>query len=291
MVPYILDLPTMGLRVADLVDVDSEKWRALSEAAYGPMRLVYRREWRRIGALERRITDAFDRSLLVSTAEAAVLSRLAPARADRIQGISNGVDHRYFHLAASWEPPFDSSPPAFVFTGTMDYAPNIDAVTWFASEVLPLIQKTAPNARFVVVGANPTPAVLRLGQRRGVTVTGHVPDVRPYLAHATAAVAPLRIARGIQNKVLEAMAMARPVVLTAAALEGIAAVPGQEVLLAETPDAFAKACCAVMDDARAAALGAAARARVLRDHDWDATLRPLADLLRTGAASRLAEAA
>lgn len=295
MAPYVLDLPPTGARIIDLVDVDSEKWRALSATAKGPMRLVYRREWRKIAALERRVASVFDTSLLVSAAEAALFARLVPGAAGRIRGVSNGVDHRYFDPAAADVPPFDRpfdpSAPAFVFTGTMDYPPNVDAVGWFATEILPLIRQTAPAARFLIVGANPTQAVLRLGQRDGVTVTGRVPDVRPYLAQATAAVAPMRVARGIQNKVLEAMAMARPVVLTAGALEGIEATPGQEVLLADTSAAFAASCCRMLDPAAAAAIGAAARARVLRDYDWQATLRPLDDVRRTNVAARLTEPA
>src|SRR5438270_733322 len=124
--------------------------------------------------------------------------------------------------------PFPPGGPVYVFTGAMDYPPNVDAVRWFADNVLPLL----PGARFVIVGASPAASVRALADRPGITVTGRVPDVRPYLLHADAAVAPMRIARGIQNKVLEAMASARPVVATSDALEGIAAVPGTEVLAA-----------------------------------------------------------
>ena len=214
MAPYILDLPKTGTRVVDLVDVDSEKWRAFAETTTGPMRLVYRREWRKIAALERRIARECDLSAFVSDAEARLFARQHPDCAARIRGVSNGVDHRYFDPALDHPPVYDTTRPNYVFTGTMDYPPNVEAVGWFAADILPLIRRTLPAARFHIVGSNPSPEVLKLAQLDGVFVTGRVPDVRPYVAHATAGVAPMRIARGIQNKVLEAMAMARPVVLT-----------------------------------------------------------------------------
>ncbi len=283
--PYILDLPFGGTRVVDLVDVDSEKWRALADVARGPMRLVYRREQRKIAALERRIATECDLSVLVSDAEAGLFERLQPDCAGRIRGVSNGVDHDYFDPGEAFDPPFDPARPTYVFTGTMDYPPNADAVTWFATSILPLLRRTVPDARFCIVGSNPSPAVRRLAAIEGVTVTGRVPDVRPYLAHAAAAVAPMRIARGIQNKVLEAMAMARPVVLTPDALEGIDAVPGREVLLAGTETGLAAACARV-SAGDADGIGAAARRRILLDYGWDACLSRYDDVLRPEAAAR-----
>jgi sugar transferase (PEP-CTERM/EpsH1 system associated) len=277
--PYMLDLRGRErVCITDLVDVDSEKWRAYAATAPLPMRWLHRREWRRVAALEARIARECDWSTFVSADEAALFTRLQPAYADKIRAISNGVDHAYFDPAQHFDPPFAADRPNFVFTGTMDYPPNIDAVTWFARAILPLIRRRAPDACFHVVGANPTAEVRALAALDGVLVTGRVPDVRPYLAHASAAVAPLRIARGIQNKVLEAMAMARPVVVTPDALEGIEAVPGIEVLLADTPDAFAAACLAAAGDA-GAAIGAAARRRVKRDYVWAERLRGFDPLL------------
>jgi sugar transferase (PEP-CTERM/EpsH1 system associated) len=278
MAPYVLDLPRHGRLIADLVDVDSAKWLAMAEAETGPMRLVYRREWGRIAALEARIAREADLSVLVSDAEAALLARRVPGGWDRIRAVSNGVDHRYFDPAGFAEASLDDA-PEFVFTGTMDYRPNADAVAWFATAILPRIRATVLDARFTIVGANPSRQTQALGDLEGVTVTGRVPDVRPFLARATAAVAPMRIARGIQNKVLEAMAMARPVVLTPDALEGINATPGQEVILAETTQSFADACIALAHNAAGPAIGAAARARILRDYDWDACLARYDDIL------------
>ena len=211
MASYVLDLPKRERRICDLADVDSEKWRAYADTTTGPMRLVYRREWRKVGALERRITDGFDVVSFVSEAEASLFARLIPDCAARIRGVSSGVDHRYFDPASAHAPLFDPKLPTYVFTGTMDYPPNVDAVAWFATEILPMIRRTVPAAQFYIVGTCPNATVKRLVQLKGVFVTGRVRDVRPYVAHATAVVAPMRIARGIQNKVLEAMSMGRPV--------------------------------------------------------------------------------
>ena len=283
MAPYVLGLKgSERVRLVDLTDVDSEKWRAYAEVARFPMNWVYRREWRKTAALEARIARECDWCTFVSDDEAALFARLAPDHKDKIRAVSNGVDHAYFDPALPFDAPFATDRLNFVFTGTMDYPPNVDAVVWFAGEILPLIRQTAPSAQFHVVGSSPSAEVQALAGREGVFVTGRVPDVRPYLAHASAGVAPMRIARGIQNKVLEAMAMARPTVVTRDALEGIDAVPGQEVLLADTAQAFAAAC---LEAARpeAAAIGQAARARVLSDYVWAERLRGFDRLLAASA--------
>jgi len=176
-----------------------------------------------------------------------------------------------------------------VFTGTMDYPPNVDAVVWFATEILPVIRRTVPAAQFYIVGNGPSAEVRRLAQIDGVFVTGRVPDVRPYIEHATAGVAPMRIARGIQNKVLEAMSLGKAVVLTSGALEGIEAEPGTDVILADSVENFAAGCCRLATTADGMAIGAAARARIVRDYDWSARLRRFDDLLRPGAAACVTE--
>ena len=284
MAPYVLDLPVTGTRVVDLVDVDSAKWHAFAETTTGPMGWIYRREWRKIAALERRIALECDLSVFVSDAEAAVFATQNPDCSARIRGVSNGVDHRYFDPALDHPAVYDTARPNYVFTGTMDYPPNADAVTWFANEILPLIRRTVPGAQFHIVGSNPGSEVRKLARLDGVFVTGRVLDVRPYIAHATASVAPMRIARGIQNKVLEAMAMARPVVLTPDALEGIDADPVTETIVAGIETAFAAACCRMATTTDGAAIGLAARNRIMRNYDWDATLRRFDDILRPGPA-------
>jgi polysaccharide biosynthesis protein PslH len=280
MAPYVLDLPNGALRIVDLMDVDSEKWRAYSDLSRGPMRMVYRREWRKVAALERRIANECDLASFVSHVEAALFARLMPDCGARIRGVISGVDHRHFDPALNHPRVYDAVCPSYVFAGTMDYPPNVDAVKWFADEILPAIRCSVPAARFYIVGTNPTRDVRRLSRIPGVFVAGRVPDVRPYVAHATASVAPMRVARGIQNKVLEAMALARPVVLTSGALDGIEARPGQEVILADTAEQFAAACCRLAVRGDHDGIGAAARRFVVRNHDWSVTLHGFDDLLR-----------
>ena len=274
--PAMLDVPYTGKRIVDIVDVDSEKFRAYADTARGPMRFIYRREWQKIAALERRIAQECDVSILVSEPEAALFRQIAPGHGDKIRGIGNGVDHAYFDPAIGFDPPFDPTRKNFVFTGTMDYKPNIDAMCWFATEIFPAIRRALPDAQCHIVGANPAAEVQRLAHRDGIHVTGRVADVRPYIAHATLSVAPMRIARGIQNKVLEAMAMARPCVVTSQALEGIAAAPDQDVILADTAEDFAAACIRFASGAGpekiGEKIGAAARQHVLAHCDWAARL-------------------
>jgi glycosyltransferase involved in cell wall biosynthesis len=169
-----------------------------------------------------------------------------------------------------------------VFTGAMDYRPNIDAVLWFADEILPRLLARRPDLRFAVVGARPSPAVRRLATRPGILVTGRVPDIRPWLAHATLVVAPLRIARGVQNKVLEAMAMARPVLCTPAAAMGLELTAGKELAIADGTHAFAIEALALIDEPRRCrAMAAAARHRVTTDYNWRLPLADLEHLIRT----------
>jgi sugar transferase (PEP-CTERM/EpsH1 system associated) len=281
MAPYVLNHPHRGRRrIVDLVDVDSEKWRVYAEQASGPMKWLYGREARMVFALERRVAYAVDYSTFVSEPEAEMFRTLVPERAPSVVGVSNGVDCDYFDPTGDYPAPYDTAPPNFVFTGTMDYVPNVDAVTWFAREILPAIRQSLPQAQFHIVGASPTPAVQTLAQLQGIHVTGRVPDVRPYLTHATAAVAPMRIARGIQNKVLEAMAMARPVIVTSDALEGIDATPETELILANDPAAFAGASCRLAADAEEGRkMGAAARRLVIEHFSWEGRLRGFDRLL------------
>ena len=294
MAPYILDLPFKGKRIIELGDVDSEKFRSYAETAKPPMRQVYQREWRQVAKLERRIARECDSSVLVTESEAELFRSQVPDAANRIVGISSGVDHEYFDPARDYPAVYDPAIPTFVFTGTMDYIPNIEAVTWFATAILPLIRQTLPDARFFIVGSSPSDDVKALEKLDGVTVTGRVPDVRPYVFHATAAVAPMRIARGIQNKVLEAMAMGKPVIVTSGALEGIDAVPGREVILADETATFAQAAIDVAAG-RWVAAGPAARHLILKKYDWNACLAGFDPLVRPNfnhgkAAPELAEA-
>lgn len=275
MAPYLMGPDARGLRrVLDMVDVDSEKWRAYAEGASGPMRHVWTREARTLLDFERRAALAFDRTLFVSAEEARRFAELAPECADRLDHVDNGVDLSRFDPARDWPNPYAGGAPPIVFTGTMDYRPNVEAVRWFAEAVLPLLASRNPAPAFHIVGARPAPSVQALAALPGVHVHGPVPDMRPYIAHAAVSVAPLRIARGIQNKVLEALAMARPVVASPEAYEGVRAVAGRDLLVAAGEDEMA-ACIAAVLEGHHPGLGAAGRRAAMAGHEWSATLRRL----------------
>jgi len=266
-------------RVVDFVDVDSDKWRQYAEAKTWPASWIYGREGSVLLDFERKVAASADASLFVSEAEASLFRELAPESAEKIGGLNNGVDYDYFDPAVALETPFADGGDPLVFTGAMDYWANVDAVTWFAKQVFPGIRAKRPAAEFWIVGARPAAQVTALESLPGVHVTGSVPDVRPYIKHARMVVAPLRLARGIQNKVLEAMAMARPVVASPEALEGIDAKIGDEVIRADGVIEFVNEVIILFDDANAESIGERARTRVIDGYGWSANLRGLKTLL------------
>jgi len=267
--------------VMDLGDVDSAKFGQYADEGNGPMRWVHRREERLLFAFERETAARADITTFVSEAEAALFRTRTGL--PNIRAISNGIDLAFFEPTAAFAPLSADEMgrgPRLLFTGQMDYAPNIDAVQWFAKEVV----SELPDARFVIAGRNPTAEVLGLAGER-VQVTGAVDDMRAWLAAADVVVAPLRIARGIQNKVLEAMAMARPVIATAAAFEGIEAKRGHELIVADDPgEMVAEIRRLIASPERAAEVGRAARARMELSYSWEQRLAPLADIVFPGAA-------
>lgn len=218
-IPHDLD-PAMR-RIIDFVDVDSLKWDQYAKKRYGLARWIFQREARTLLKEEKNIAANFDVVLFVSEPEANLFKNLAPEITYKIDYWENGVDVDYFSPQREYPNPYNPWDAALVFTGAMNYWPNVDAVTWFAQEIFPGILAQVPQARFIIVGGHPTKEILLLQNRPGVTVIGAVPDVRPWLAWSKAAVAPMRIAQGVQNKILEAMAMARPVLTTPKAMEGI----------------------------------------------------------------------
>ena len=264
--------------VLDMVDVDSEKWREYGQGARQPMKAVWQREARTLLAYERQATLACDLSLLVSEPECARFRSLEPAIGARLQPVENGVDLALFAPTLRFDRPYTAPGPHLALVGHMDYWPNADAAIWFARDILPLIRARHPDAVFAVVGANPGPNVLALAKLPGVLVTGKVPDVRPYVAHAAAAVVPLRIARGIQNKVLEAMALGRPVVATPQAHEGVRAEAGRDLLVADSPAGLAAAVTEILDG-KHPHLGMAGRRAVENGYSWTASLARLDQLL------------
>jgi sugar transferase (PEP-CTERM/EpsH1 system associated) len=266
--------------VMDFVDMDSAKFADYAREGGGPSAWVHAREAGKLFAFERATAARADLSLFVSEAEAGLFRAQARLPGADIRAIQNGVDLDYYDPGAAFPRLAPFAGPLIVFTGQMDYRPNVEAVNAFAAESFPAIRRAHPDAVFAIVGRNPADAVRRLQQRPGIIVTGAVPDVRSWLAAADLVVAPLRIARGIQNKVLEAMAMARPVVASPPAFEGIEAEPGRDLVVADTPGAEAEAVLALLaDPERAAALGKAARLRMEEGYRWQARLAPLAAIL------------
>ncbi len=277
---------SLSRRVLDMVDVDSDKWTQYAATQRWPLAWVYAREGRKLAEWEARVALDFDATLLVSPAEAALLQRRVPAARHRIGAFENGVDADYFSPARAYPDPYAPGVLGVVFTGAMDYWPNVDAVTWFAERIFPAVRDVVPAAQFTIVGGRPSEAVAALARQPGVVVTGSVPDVRPYLARAACAVAPLRIARGIQNKVLEAMAMARPVVVSAQAAEGIRAEAGRDFDLARSDAEFAHA---VVARLQTVAPVAHARECILAHYDWARNLAAVDPLLETPTASPILE--
>ena len=266
-----------GRVVIDFVDMDSAKFAAYAKATAGPMKLVHAREARLLGAFERQMARRAQLSLFCSPTEVAEFRLGLGDPQVCVDPVVNGIDTVFYDPVGVGPAPYaGEAGPHLVFTGQMDYAPNVDAVVHFAEAVLPAVQKELPDARFHIVGRNPAPAVRALEGRAGVHVVGAVDDIRPWIGSADMVVAPLRIARGIQNKVLEAMAMARPVIASGAAAEGILAQSGVHFMVARDDAAMADAVCALAaDQDRAAAIGAAARAHMLKHYQWDAQLAPL----------------
>jgi polysaccharide biosynthesis protein PslH len=268
-----------GQFTMDFVDVDSAKFAAYAADAnaLSPMRLVHAREGRLLAIYEARIARRAAANLFVSEAEAALFRSRSGLNADAVQALENGVDLEFFNPKYTPSVPEKSIPkPLIVFTGQMDYRPNIDAVVHFVHAVLPQIRLTHPTAHFAIVGRGPTPEVCALAKSNGVTVTGAVDDVRSWLAAADVVVAPLLLARGIQNKVLEAMAMGKPVVVSPAAAEGIDARDGRDMVVADDALHMAVAVSALLDNpVRAAKIGAAARKQVEKRYSWDAQLSKL----------------
>lgn len=281
MTQYVPARPGRPLRrIADIVDVDSEKWLEYADRTAGPRRWLYRREGATLRRVERRITSAFDLTIVATSAEMTLLQELAPEARDRVACVRNGVDGDYFSPDRPYESPYPRGVAPLVFVGAMDYWPNVDAVCHFAQAVFPLIREHLPGTPFFVVGAKPSYEVGALTSAHDIVVTGRVADVRPYLAHASAVVAPLRIGRGVQNKVLEGMAMGKPVIASAKALAGINVDIENDVFLADTPGAFAQATCRAVTTDAGTAVGRNARKRVMADYAWSTSFEQLDALLK-----------
>ncbi|HZP88634.1 MAG TPA: TIGR03087 family PEP-CTERM/XrtA system glycosyltransferase [Burkholderiales bacterium] len=279
MAQYVSDLRGVA-SIVDFVDLDSAKWSEYAHAKPWPFSAIYKRESSRLLVYEHAVAAHAEVVVFVTDEEASLYRRSAPSTA-RIATIRNGVDAEHFSPQHDFASPFANGEIPVVFTGAMDYWPNVDAVVWFARESLPALRQRHPALRFYIVGMNPSPAVQSLAGDAGVAVTGRVDDVRPYLRHARVVVAPLRVARGIQNKVLEAMAMGKATVVTPATAAGLGMTAAAELAVASTAEEFGLAVENLLDQQRATAMGECARERVRRDFSWGSSFEQLDSLLRT----------
>jgi sugar transferase (PEP-CTERM/EpsH1 system associated) len=260
-------------RIIQFTDLDSQKWELYAAMSRFPRRWIYRAEARRLLEYERHIAKSFDYSLFCSVRELDDFHRLIPDVPG--QCVRNGVDFDYFQPSAG-----PQVPDNLVFTGVMNYRPNVDGVCWFCHEVLPRVRAEIPSVSFTVCGASPEKKVRQLAQLPGVEVTGAVPDVRPYLARASVGIIPIRMARGIQNKLLEAMAMGLPTVTTTAVHAGLEAEDGRDLFVADEPAPFAAAVVRLLRDRQLRIeMGNAARTVVVTHYQWDQSLAQLDDVI------------
>ncbi len=269
-----LEVPELGAarKVVDLVDVDSQKWFDYAAKAPRWKRLLYQLEGRRLRQLEKSLPSRVDAITLVSEAEANLYRQFCPN--DKTYAIENGVDLDYFTPAP------DVTANRCVFVGVLDYRPNLEGLQWFCRHVWPDVRRQQPDATFAIVGRRPTPAVKELAQQPGVELIGEVPDIRPHIAAAQVAIAPLQIARGVQNKVLEALAMAKPVIATPQALDGLDVTPGGEAVAASTPNEWIQSIRQLLHgESERRRLGQAARDFVVARHSWTHCLAPISQML------------
>ena len=271
MAPYARQIPARR-KILDLCDVDSAKWSDYAAQARFPMARIYQSEAVRLAAFETAASLTFDETIVITPRERRILD---PDGANpRIHVISNGV-RRVSHIVNP-----AVAGPVVGFLGTMNYRPNVDAACWFADRVWPTIRHTLPNAQFLIMGRAPTRAVRRLAAREGIVVSGAVADMQSWIDRCRIIVAPLRIARGLPNKILEAMAAGRPVVATTAAASCLEAEPGRHLLVADEADEFAR--CAVqllIDNAACHEIGREALAWVRTHHNWQVVLNQFERLI------------
>ena len=273
MARYAIDVPC-DFKVLDYGDIDSSKWADYSQHRSFPLSAGYGLEAKKLRRWEKQMGRRFTRCTVTTSNELVEFESLGVPKPCTV--IPNGVDIEYFnprHRTAA-------SKPVMVFVGRMDYFPNIDGMLQFVSHSWPRIREAVPNAELRIVGSNPAASILGLRELPGVQVTGHVPDVRPYVGDAAVGIAPLRIARGTQNKVLEMMAMGVPVVASAEASRGIRARAGEHLMVAENSDMFITQVIELLRDReRGERLGAAGRAQAVNGHSWPASMAIVDEVL------------
>lgn len=291
MAEYIFKTPLfkekkMGIikLIMDYIDLDSDKWLQYATYARLPVNLLYKIENKRLFKYEIKVNKTFNHSIFVSQREVDVFKKLYP-EVKNIHIISNGVDHDYFSPKQKQNPSqfaTRNSRPILIFTGVMDYFANEDGVNWFCKNIFPKIRSEVPNIQFYIVGNKPTNLVWSLTEIDGVTVTGYVNDIREYYWMADICVIPLRIARGLQNKVLEAMATGNAVIATSNATDGIICHNKKDIIIENDKDKFAKEVISLLKDKyRREEIGRNAVENIRQNYSWEENLKGFDDLLQT----------
>lgn len=268
--------------IIDFVDVDSDKWRMYAEYSKFPKTLIYKNEWKSLMAYEKKIGKAFDISIFVSDAEVKLFKSFAPD----VNAISipNGVDLSYFSnttnktIRSNEQKGFN-----ILFTGAMDYFPNEDGVLYFYYKIWPIIKDKLPQSRFYIVGGNPSKKLKTITEKdKDVLLTGYVDDVRQYAWKADVFVAPLRIARGIQNKILEAMAAGLPIVATPQATKGISCNGSEFLFIEDSPVKFAERTVSFVEKQLSSKAVEKRESFLKQNYDWEENLNKLEKLLNMG---------
>ncbi len=279
MAQFLQNTPHKTLNIMDFVDIDSDKWQQYCKTHKGIMNWVYSREAHYLFKYETQVAKDFSASVFVSQQEAQMFKKMLPELAEKIHGVSNGVDTDYFKADFISDSPYQSQKKVLAFTGAMDYWANCDAVIWFAQEIFPALYKKQPDFEFYIVGSKPTEQVTALQSIPGVFVTGRVEDIRPYIKHAFLCIAPLRIARGIQNKVLEAMAMGKAVVATQNAIEGIELPDTLKEQVCHSTDDQIEMIIRLMDNDYRQDIEVHSSQWITEHYSWSNTLKPLITLI------------
>jgi sugar transferase (PEP-CTERM/EpsH1 system associated) len=268
-------------KVMDFVDLDSDKWRQYAAKKNLVEKYIYSREANLLGKFENKIAENFDHSFFVTDHEKDLfLEQGYKGQKDKIYTVPNGIDHPFWDLKNKGKSPYPSTVFPIVFCGAMDYWPNIDAAIWFSNEIMPEILKEIPEAVFYIVGSNPTQEVQDLSDLNNIIVTGRVDDIRPYVMHAKLVVAPMRVSRGIQNKVIEGMVAGKAVLATSRVLKPMGIDKGDMIIPADTAQDYIEKIKELHDaPLKADQIGQKARDYILKYYDWDVSFAKIASLL------------
>jgi len=271
---------TKPLLLMDFMDVDSDKWSQYAQRSSWPMSMVYAREQRLVKALEQRCISYFDHAFIIADAEYA-LFQSSVARCHNLHILGNGIDQTEFAPVTHRENTnVHSDTLTFLFTGVMNYKPNVDAVLWFVKHCWADIKQNSPKAKLVIAGMDPVAKISNLALEADIEITGFVDDIMPYFNQANIFIAPFRISRGIQNKVLQAMSCGIPVVSTELGAEGIKAQQGNNMIIANTAEEFKSACIQLANDPnQRKTLGLNANNTINEHYSWDGVLLKLKQII------------